>query len=167
MTEASHHEDSNLHPARPSQFGNHRLLRQPRLALGSNVRYGTPRIPVRGTVLEHAVIIAIKLLHTLIWALLAGGIIVLPFTAIVRRFRWTAILTVLILFECLILALNRGRCPLSDLARHFTADPADNFDIYLPNWLARYNKEIFGTWFVAGEFVALRRWFAEKSARKL
>ena len=111
--------------------------------------------------------IAIKLLHTVIWAILAGGIVVLPFAGAFRRFRWAAILTGLVLLECGVLALNGGRCPLSDLAQQFTADRADNFDIYLPNWLARYNKGIFGVLFIAGELVVLRYWLAERPARSL
>ena len=34
----------------------------------------------------------------------------------------------------------------------------DNFDIYLPNWLARRNKEIFCILFVVNEFVVLWFW---------
>jgi hypothetical protein len=101
---------------------------------------------------------AIKLLHTLIWAFLAASILALPVVGIMRRFRWAAILTGLVLLECGVLALNGNRCPLSDLAARFTNDRANNFDIYLPNWLAQHNKVIFGALFVAGELVALGCW---------
>jgi hypothetical protein len=101
---------------------------------------------------------AIKLLHTLIWAFLAASILVLPVVGIMRRFRWAAILTGLVLLECGVLALNGGRCPLSDLAARFTNDRANNFDIYLPNWLAQHNQVVFGTLFVAGELVVLGCW---------
>jgi hypothetical protein len=33
-----------------------------------------------------------------------------------------------------------------------------NFDIYLPRWMARYNKQIFGTLFVLGGLFALAKW---------
>jgi hypothetical protein len=75
---------------------------------------------------------AIKLLHTVVWAILAGSIVVLPLTGVLRRFRWAAILTGLVLLECGVLAVNGGRCPLSDLAQRFTDSHANNFDIYLP-----------------------------------
>ena len=39
-------------------------------------------------------LIAIKLLHTLIWAFLAASILALPVAGVLRRFRWAAILTV-------------------------------------------------------------------------
>ena len=88
----------------------------------------------------------------MIWAALAGSIVLLPVTGVLRRFDWALVLTVLILIECGVLALNRGRCPLTDVAAKFTDKRADNFDIYLPNWLARHNKAIFGTIFVTNEF---------------
>ena len=61
----------------------------------------------------------IKLLHTVIWAFLAGCILALPVLAVLRRFRWAAILTVIVLLECVVLALNSGKCLLTDLAAHF------------------------------------------------
>ena len=70
--------------------------------------------------------------------------------------------TAVILIECGVLALNGGRCPLTDVAARFTGDRADNFDIYLPNWLARHNKLIFGLLFVAGELVLLGCWLSDR-----
>lgn len=103
---------------------------------------------------------AIKLLHTLVWTLMAGCILALPFLAFTGQFRWVLIISVVILFECAVLAMNRGRCPLTDWAGRFTDDRADNFDIYLPNWLARYNKAIFGTLFVVNEAMFIWLWWA-------
>lgn len=100
---------------------------------------------------------AIKLLHTVIWAFFAACILALPVAGLRRQFGWTAALTAAVLVECGILALNRGRCPLTDYAARLTDDRAANFDIYLPGWLARNNKAIFGTLFVAGELVVLWR----------
>ena len=56
---------------------------------------------------------------------------------------WVAF--VLILLEIAALLLNRWRCPLSDLAVRYTEERQHNFDIYLPEWLAKHNKTIFGT----------------------
>jgi len=91
---------------------------------------------------------AIKLMNTVIWAILAGSTVVLPLAGVLRRFRWAAILTGLVLVECGVPAVNRSRCQLSDLAQQFTTDRADNFNIYLPNWLAGRNKVIFGLLFI-------------------
>jgi hypothetical protein len=37
-----------------------------------------------------------------------------------------AFLTGLVLVECAVLAMNRGRCPLTDLAGRYTEDRTDN-----------------------------------------
>ena len=86
----------------------------------------------------------------------------LPVVGVLRRFRWAAALTALVVLECVVLAVNGGRCPLSDLAARFTADRAPSFDIYLPNWLAERNKAIFGALFIAGELVVFGCWLRER-----
>jgi hypothetical protein len=113
------------------------------------------------------VLTAIKLLHTVIWAFLAGCILALPVLAVLRRFRWAGIITIVVLLECAVLGVNGGRCPLTDLAAKYTTDRANNFDIYLPDWLAEHNKLIFGLLFVAGELVVVACWLREKFATSL
>jgi hypothetical protein len=100
----------------------------------------------------------IKLLHTVIWVVMVGVILLLPIAAWLGYFRLALGLTLLILCECLVLAFNGWRCPLTDVAARYTNERADNFDIYLPLWLARYNKLILGTLFIAGELFWLSRW---------
>ena len=100
----------------------------------------------------------IKLLHTAIWAVMAASILALPWLGWFGKFRWAFGLTLLIVGECLVLAVNGGRCPLTDMAARYTDDRACNFDIYLPLWLACFNKSIFGFLFVFGELVVLWRW---------
>jgi hypothetical protein len=93
---------------------------------------------------------AIKILHTLAWALFAGCIVALPFVAWRRQFFAAVVLIAVVLAEVCILVANRFRCPLTDVAARYTEDRRDNFDIYLPLWVARYNKPLFGTLFLAG-----------------
>jgi hypothetical protein len=100
----------------------------------------------------------IKVLHTVIWAIMAASVVALPWLAWYRQFRWAFWLTLLVLGECLVLALNHGRCPLTDVAARYTKERDANFDIYLPVWLARNNQRIFGSLFVVGELVLLWRW---------
>ena len=107
-------------------------------------------------------LIAIKMAHTLVWAVMAGAIVVVPWLAWKRRWRWVGALLLLVLVECGVLVVNGMRCPLTDLAAQYTANRADNFDIYLPVWLARYNKLIFGTLFVLDlAWVGWFRFYAE------
>ncbi len=112
----------------------------------------------RNQYIDPVTLTAIKLLHTAIWAFLAGCILALPIAGFMHRFDWAMILSAITLVECGTLALNRGQCPLTDLAARFTDEQTDNFDIFLPNWLARYNKAIFGTLFVMNELTVLWLW---------
>ena len=92
---------------------------------------------------------AIKLLHTAVWLFFVGCILMIPLAAAWRQFFWVEVMIGLMLAECAVIGLNHGRCPLTDVAACYTEDCAANFDIYLPEWLARNNKTIFGTLFVA------------------
>jgi hypothetical protein len=56
------------------------------------------------------------------------------------------------------------RCPLTDVAARYTDRRTDNFDIYLPVWLARNNKRVFGGLWVAGELVLGWCAFVRRSA---
>ena len=75
------------------------------------------------------VLVAIKILHTAIWALFAGCIVAIPLAGALRQFVCAAALTGLVLVESAVLAVNRGRCPLTDLAARYTEERTDNFDI--------------------------------------
>jgi hypothetical protein len=55
-----------------------------------------------------------------------------------------------VFLEVLVLLCNRMRCPLTDVAGRYTVQREDNFDIYLPLRLARYNKQIFGGLYLFG-----------------
>jgi len=113
---------------------------------------------------EHLVspLTAVKLLHTLAWALFAGCIVAIPLAVLVRRLELAWVLIGIVLVEVLILAFNRMRCPLTAVAARYTDDRRDNFDIYLPEWLARHNKVIFGALYVGGVFLAVVTWLGRR-----
>jgi hypothetical protein len=113
---------------------------------------------VRTQTRQPHVLVAIKLLHTVVWAFFVACILAIPVAGALHRFRAAGAFILLVLVECAMLAMNRGRCPLTDLARRYTAKRADNFDIYLPLWLARHNKAVFGTLFAAGVAYVLEQW---------
>jgi hypothetical protein len=100
----------------------------------------------------------IKVVHTVVWALMAGCIVALPVVALMRRFDWALRLTLIVVFECAVLAMNGGRCPLTDLAARYTSRREHNFDIYLPEWIAEHNKTIFGSLFLLNEIIVLWCW---------
>lgn len=101
----------------------------------------------------------VKLIHTAVWAFFAGCILALPIAAWLGAFDVAAALIGVVLIEVTILLVNRMRCPLTGVAARFTDDRRDNFDIYLPLWLARYNKIIFGSLFFIGIVFTAARWF--------
>jgi hypothetical protein len=103
---------------------------------------------------------AIKLVHTAVWAMFAGCIVAIPVLAWQARFVPAAVLACIVLVEVVVLWLNGWRCPLTDLAARHTEDRRANFDIYLPEWLARYNKQIFGPLYGLGLAVLAIRWMA-------
>lgn len=101
---------------------------------------------------------AIKLLHTVIWAFFAGSIVAIPFFAWAEHYPVATVLSGLVFIECVVVLVNGWRCPLTDIAARYTSDRRDNFDIYLPERLARHNKTIFGALYMAGLLVLLARW---------
>ena len=104
-------------------------------------------------------LVQIKLLHTAVWSFFAGCIVAIPVVGAQGYYMWAAVLIGQVLIECGVLAANRGRCPLTDVAARHTEQRTANFDIYLPEWLARHNKTIFGTLFVGGALFVLARWW--------
>lgn len=104
----------------------------------------------------------IKLLHTVVWVFFVACIVAIPVFAWADRFMPAAIFSGIVLFEVLVLLINGWHCPLTGVAAQYTADRRDNFDIYLPEWLARHNKLIFGLLYVAGMLFALIRWFGAR-----
>ena len=101
----------------------------------------------------------VKLVHTAAWTFFAGCIVLIPVAAWYERYVAVLVMAGFVLIETGILALNDWKCPLTRVASRYTDDRHDNFDIYLPLWVARYNKEIFGPLFVLGLMFAAARWF--------
>jgi cbb3-type cytochrome oxidase subunit 1 len=101
---------------------------------------------------------AIKLLHTVIWVFFVAVIFYVLFTAItdtVNFYTWLGI--ALVIGEGLTLLLFKMSCPLTLVARKYSDSNKDNFDIFLPNWLARHNKLIFTSIFLLAILLVLLR----------
>jgi hypothetical protein len=100
---------------------------------------------------------AIKAAHTIVWAFFVGCIVAIPVASWRNEHRTAAVFALVVGGEVAILAMNRWRCPLTSVAGRFTDDRRANFDIYLPEWIAKYNKEIFGALYAAGVVFAVAR----------
>ena len=103
-------------------------------------------------------LLGVKIVHTLAWAVLASCTVGIPVASLLGAHVVAAWLSAIVGAEVLVLAFNRWRCPLTSVAARYTSDRRDNFDILLPLWLARYNKHIFGSLYVAGLVFAFVLW---------
>src|SRR3989304_5866388 len=83
-------------------------------------------------------IIALKVVHSVIYWIMVACLLYILYGAIARRYDWTLAVAVgFILLEGLALAVNRFRCPLTTLAERWGSDHGAITDIFLPGWLAR------------------------------
>jgi hypothetical protein len=89
-------------------------------------------------------LILIKVLHTVIWLFFNVVIFYMLYAVIVNKLdKWLWIGYSLIVLEGLTLLIFKMVCPLTLMARNYSNSAKDNFDIYLPNWLAKYTKLIY------------------------
>lgn len=100
----------------------------------------------------------IKVAHTIVWAFFVGCILGIPVASWRNEHGAAAWLGALVAGEVAILTMNQWRCPLTSLAERYTDDRRENFDIYLPEWIAKHNKTIFGALYVAALVFAGVRW---------
>jgi hypothetical protein len=100
----------------------------------------------------------VKVVHTLAWAVFVAAILAIPVASLRDEHAIALGLCGVIAGETAVLIITSWRCPLTYIAARYTRDRRDNFDIFLPEWLARYNKEIFGTLYVVFLVFALARW---------
>jgi hypothetical protein len=101
---------------------------------------------------------AIKFAHTVVWAFFVICILAIPVLTAISNFHLAAVFAVIVACEVGVLVLNKMRCPLTGIAARYTDDRQANFDIYLPEWLARNNKQIFGTLYASAVLFLLLRW---------
>ena len=89
-------------------------------------------------------LVIIKILHTLVWVFFNVVVFYMLYAVIVNKIDgWLFLGYGLILMEGIILLIFRFYCPLTIIARKYSNSTKHNFDIYLPNWLAKYNKLIY------------------------
>lgn len=90
----------------------------------------------------------VKLIHTLIWVgfnLILGYLFYSTITNNINYIFWLGIS--LIFLEVVLLIMLKWTCPLTFIARKYSDSTKDNFDIFLPNWLAKHNKLIYSILF--------------------
>ncbi|MGB5646927.1 MAG: hypothetical protein WBM55_07370 [Muriicola sp.] len=103
-------------------------------------------------------LLTIKIIHTIIWLFFVLVIFYVLYTGIidnVSMYTWIGI--ALIIGEGLTLLVFKMFCPLTLMARKYSTSEKDNFDIFLPNWLAKHNKIIFTSIFLIGVVLVIYR----------
>lgn len=89
-------------------------------------------------------LVIIKTIHTLVWFFFNLVIFYMLYAVIVNKpDKWLWIGYGLFVLEGMTLWVFKCFCPLTVLARRYSGSTRANFDIYLPNWLAKYNKAIY------------------------
>ena len=89
-------------------------------------------------------LLVVKIVHTLIWIFFNVVIFYMLYTVIVNRLdKWLWVGYGLVFIEGITLLLFKYVCPLTLIARKYSDSRQDNFDIFLPNWLARNTKLIY------------------------
>jgi hypothetical protein len=105
---------------------------------------------------------AVKLTHTAIWTFFVACILAIPLLTALSRFGLAALFVAVVAVEVAILLVNGMTCPLTNVAARYTEERRANFDIYLPEWLARNNKTIFGGLYLGAVLLLLARWVASR-----
>jgi hypothetical protein len=89
-------------------------------------------------------LLLIKIIHTLVWFFFNAVIFYLFYAVVINKIdKWVWIGIGLFALEGIILLLFKMKCPLTVVARKYSDSSKDNFDIFLPNWLAKNNKLIY------------------------
>lgn len=104
----------------------------------------------------------VKFIHTIVWIFMVSVIFYVLYCGIkdqVNVLTWVVVSIIVV--EGIVLAAFKMSCPLTVLARRYSDSTKDNFDIYLPRWIARYNKLIFTTLFGIGLVIVFIRMFSK------
>lgn len=89
-------------------------------------------------------LIVVKIIHTLVWLFFNFVIFYMLYAVFVNRLDarlWMGY--GLVILEGITLVIFKCSCPITNIARKYSISSKDNFDIYLPNWLAKYTVLIY------------------------
>lgn len=106
-------------------------------------------------------LVLVKILHTVIWVFFNVVIFYLLYAVIQNKIDiWVWICLGLIALEVIILLIFRSVCPVTLLAEKYSDSDRANFDIYLPHWLAKYNKRIYSVIVLIAIIILLYRLYS-------
>ena len=100
----------------------------------------------------------IKVVHTIVWGIFVACIFAIWICTARGRMFYAIWAIGIVSIEVVVLIVNGLHCPLTPIAARYTDDRRANFDIYLPEWLARHNVRIFGSLYAGGVLFAVAKW---------
>jgi hypothetical protein len=91
----------------------------------------------------------LKIIHTAIWVFFNIVFFYLLYAVVINKIDYLVWIGIaLILLEVVVLLVFKMMCPLTLMATKYSTSTKANFDIYLPNWLAKNNKLIYTIFFI-------------------
>ncbi|OGN99627.1 MAG: hypothetical protein A2Y90_01870 [Chloroflexi bacterium RBG_13_52_12] len=88
-------------------------------------------------------VFAVKLVHSVIFFFMVACLCYILYCAIVRRYDWSLLFALgAVSVEGLVLLLNHGKCPFTDLARKYGDPNGSVTDLFLPMWCARHTFKV-------------------------
>ena len=98
-----------------------------------------------------AAIVLVKSVHTVVFLGMAACVFHTLYAGLTGSFSTLTVVSIaVILFEGLVLLVNRGRCPLTDLAEHLGSGHGSVSDIFLPAWFTPHIPVVFSALFTIG-----------------
>jgi hypothetical protein len=105
-------------------------------------------------------ILQIKVVHTIIFAVLSACVLVAVYSALTNRITtWTWAAVGLVLVESVVLVVFGWKCPLTVLAERLGASQGAVVDIFLPKWFADRIFPVCGTTYGVALVIILWRVF--------
>ena len=102
----------------------------------------------------------VKTVHTIIWVIMTVSNFMAFYFAYIGQFDlWFWLPASLIFLEIIIILTNNWKCPVTTVAEKYTENRKPNFDIYLPEWLAKYNVRIYTVLIIVEIIVVLVKRF--------
>ena len=99
---------------------------------------------ISNTMHNKSKLIRVKILHTFIWLFFNLVLSYMLYAVASNKIdKWLWLGYTMILSEIITLLYFKFSCPITLIARRYSNSRKANFDIYLPCWLAKYNRLIY------------------------
>ncbi|MEO8769638.1 MAG: hypothetical protein ABI402_06125 [Ferruginibacter sp.] len=103
-------------------------------------------------------LIRVKIIHTLIWIFFNLVISYMLYAVVINKIdKWLWIGYIIIFLEITTLLYFKLSCPITIVARRYSISRKPNFDIFLPVWLAKYNRIIYAGILITVIFITVYR----------